>query len=209
MKSIPLYLCLWSANLIINTAEQILSPPLCIWPCETARGTKLRTCQYFVPAKSRGIRNHSNAELIKTFQGFSFTENEEGKNPRTLIFHFYQRPHLARQWVYPSCLGGQWDTPGWPSASPPSRMSSPSLWGPTPSSQDYRASVSTPPSPSSPSTRCKSPTSWLGSVLVKKITLLLEIIKENQLFSNILFHLACWLDGRILSYIVCFCRIWN
>ena len=55
--------------------------------------------------------------------------------------------------------------------------------------------MSTLPSPSSPSTRFKSPTSWLGSVLVKKINLLLEITKENQLFSNILFHLAGWLVG--------------
>ena len=34
--------------------------------------------------------------------------------------------------------------------------------------------------------------------------LLLEI---SKLFSNILFHLACWLAGWILSYIVCFCPI--
>ena len=29
----------------------------------------------------------------------------------------------------------------------------------------------------------------------------------SKLFSNILFHLGCWLAGWILSYIVCFCPI--
>ena len=130
---------------------------------------------------------------------------------KTLIFHFYQSRRLARQWVCPSCLGGQCATRGLLWAWPPSRMSSPSLWAPTPSCQASRASVSTPPSPSSPSTPCKSPTLWLGSVLVKKSqrSVILEITKETNCFP-IFYSIwpACWLAGYWATSFV-FVRSWN